>query len=124
MDQLRELNPALATITFRVDDDTQKGSVIDVICLVTNQQAKHACQTFSRLEKHITTNCGNLRINGKGKLTPVADASTLVEIVWELPGKAAKVFRRQSAHLIARYLGADRTLIAEIEARFDAAAIS
>jgi hypothetical protein len=115
MDQLRELNPALV----RVDEPTQKGSVIDVVRMITGKNSGHASETIENLSDELTGKIGHVKINGKGKLTPVADASTLIEIVWELPGKAAKVFRRQSAHLIARYLGADRTLIAEIEARFE-----
>ena len=41
-----------------------------------------------------------------------------MEIIWELPGKTAKRFRRQCAHLICRILGGDRTLIDQIEARY------
>jgi hypothetical protein len=124
LDQLVELNPAFAQCRIRVDVETQKGSAIDVICLVTGQQAKHACQTFGRLDEKFTTNCGNLRINGKGKLTPVGDGPTLIKIIWELPGKVAMAFRRQSAHLVARYLGADRSLIDEIEARYERVPVS
>ena len=119
LDQLLQLNPALAQCHIRVDQETQKGSVIDVIRLVTGSSSAHAGQALSRLPPEMSARCTSLRINGKGKLTPVADALTLIEIVWELPGKAAKAFRRQSAHLIARYLGADRTLIDEIEARYE-----
>jgi hypothetical protein len=57
-----------------------------------------------------------LRINKKDKHIPVASATVLIQLVWELPGKATETFRRQSAHVIAHYLGADRTLVAEIEA--------
>jgi hypothetical protein len=69
--------------------------------------------------RELFENIDQLRINGKGHLTPVADAPTCVEIIWELPGKAAKAFRRQCAHLICRILGADRTLIEEIEVRYN-----
>jgi hypothetical protein len=58
-----------------------------------------------------------LRINGKGKPTPVADARTLVEIVWLLPGTAARAFRRSSANTVCRVLGGDMQLAREIEAR-------
>lgn len=59
-----------------------------------------------------------IRINGRGAVTPVATAPELVSLVWDLPGKAAKEFRRTSAHLICRYLGGDLTLIQEIETRY------
>ena len=35
-----------------------------------------------------------IRINGKGRETPVADAATLIEIAWLCPGKAAVALRR------------------------------
>jgi hypothetical protein len=36
------------------------------------------------LPLELTSKFDHIRINGKGKITPVADASTLVEIVWDL----------------------------------------
>ena len=93
--------------------------MIDVIQLMSGKSSNHAGEAFRRLGPDLVARCERLRIHGKGKLTPVADATTLLEIIWELPGKAAKAFRRQSAHVIARYLGADRTLIDDIEARYE-----
>ncbi|CAM9114161.1 unnamed protein product [Ectocarpus sp. 8 AP-2014] len=58
-----------------------------------------------------------IRINGRGQLTPVADAKTLVEIVFLLPGKMARDFRRKSAAKVCRLLGGDSSLISEIEER-------
>jgi hypothetical protein len=119
LEQMLELNPALAQCNIRVHKESQQGSTIDVIRLVTGLSSAHAGQALSRLDSKLITRCDQLRINGKGKITPVADAPTLIEIIWELPGKVAKKFRRQSAHLVARYLRADRTLIDEIEARYE-----
>ena len=65
----------------------------------------------------VTTRCGHLKINGKGKPIPVADAKCLVEIVWLLPGKKAHTFRRQSSEKVCRLLGGDMTLVSEIDAR-------
>jgi hypothetical protein len=90
-----------------------------VIRLITGLSSGNAVNILGRLDAAVTTACSQLRINGKGKPTPVADACTLVSLIWELPGRTARVFRRQSAHLVARYLGADRSLIEEIEARFE-----
>ena len=117
--RMMESNPALAHCTIRVDEDTKKGAVIDVVRWMTGLTGKLASQCAARLPLELTSKFDHIRINGKGKITPVADASTLVEIVWDLPGKAAKAFKRQSAHLVARYLGADRTLIDEIETRYE-----
>ncbi len=77
---------------------TQKASVIDVVRLVTGCALKNATQVWQRVSHGFLTKCEKLRVNGKGRETPVADAPTLVEIIWELPGRAAKEFRRQSAH--------------------------
>ena len=37
--------------------------------------------------------CDRLKINNKGNETPVADADTLVEIAWLLPGKKSSIFQ-------------------------------
>jgi hypothetical protein len=44
----------------------------------------------------------------------------MVEIIWELPGGAAKAFRRQCAHYIVRILGGDASLVEEMRDRADA----
>ena len=111
-------NPALTVSKIRIDKKTQKASVYDVIRLVTGFSSKDSANYFNRLVDKLSTNCRQLRINGKGRLTPVADAPTLVQFIWEMPGKAAKAFRRQSAHYICRLLGGDLTLVAEIERRY------
>ena len=95
--QLIELNPALGQRTIRVDQQTQKGSVIDVIRLITGLSSAHAGQSFSRLGAElVASNICNIRINGKGKLTPVADAATLQMIVHLLPGKRFSSSRAKS----------------------------
>jgi hypothetical protein len=115
----------LATITasIRVDAATNTGSVIDVIRIVQQCSASDASTYLKRLVKDVGTElgtrCPSLKINGKGQDTPCADARTLVEIVWALPGKAAREFRRTSAQKVCRVLGGDLSLIAEIEARND-----
>jgi hypothetical protein len=43
-----------------------------------------------------------------------------VEVVWSLPGKAAREFRRNSARAVCRVLGGDLSLVNEIEARYSA----
>ncbi|KAG5184604.1 hypothetical protein JKP88DRAFT_244615 [Tribonema minus] len=104
---------------IRVDNATQMGSVIDVINLI-NPYESNAPKTLTRLPQDLIAKCSQLRINGKGKLTPCADAQTLVEVVWSLPGKAARDFRRESAKAVCRVLGGDLTLADEIEARHHA----
>ena len=52
------------------------------------------------LSRELIENIDQLRINGKGRETPVADAPTCIEIIWALPGKAAKEFRRVNKELL------------------------
>jgi hypothetical protein len=103
---------------IRVDAQTQQGSILDVIRLINpNLSSGNAANTLKVMTTWMTINHSHILINGKGKLTPVADARTLVEIIWALPGKAARDFRRASADTVCRVLGGDVSLLAEIEAR-------
>ena len=110
--------------TIRVDTATQKGSTIDVVRMVLGCSSGNAHTALRRLQVdcpelglELTAACSQLRINGKGKPTPVADAKTLVEIVFLLPGRIARDFRRKSAAKVCRLLGGDMTLVSEIEQR-------
>ena len=109
------------TANIRVDLASRTGSVIDVIRLVNPETSSNqASCTFKRLATELpelAASCCQLRINGKGKLTPCADAKLLVEIVWSLPGKAARAFRRTSARAVCRVLGGDLSLVDEMEGR-------
>lgn len=102
---------------IRIDSLTQQGSVFDVIKTISQKPDGNCRQAFSRLGCGTKEHCTKLKINGKGKATWVAAAPTLVQIIWELPGKAAKEFRRLCAGYICRVLGGDQTLISEITDR-------
>jgi hypothetical protein len=134
INELFDAHPAVTQIKIRVHEETKQASLIDVVRLVTGQNQDNASKVVRRMMDgrsedrasgpyNIRTDgpnvCSKLRINGKGRETWVADAPTLVQIIWDIPGKAAKEFRRQSAHYICRILGGDRTLIDEIEMRYD-----
>ena len=72
-----------ATITdgIRVDQATQKGSVYDVIQMVTRANPSYSARILSRVhDPKLTSKMTKLRINGKGKETPVADADILQKI--------------------------------------------
>ena len=120
MEEIASANPALTSAKIRVDEDKKQASVIDVVCLVTGKSVKRASESILNLSDELTEKIGQLRINGKGKLTPVCDAETMVEIIWELPGRAAKAFRRQCAHYICRILGGDESLVEEMKDRASA----
>ena len=86
--------PALSQIKIRVDKKTQQASVIDIIRMVTGKNSNRSSEMLRRLKNEVTAQCVQLRINGKGRETACATAPVCIEIIWELPGKAAKAFRR------------------------------
>lgn len=102
---------------LRIDDATKMASVIDVARAVTGLGSNDARKYALTAAKQLGINFPQLRINGRGRETPVADAKTLIQLVWELPGKAAKSFRRDCANYICRVLGGDESLLAEMELR-------
>jgi hypothetical protein len=104
--------------TIRVHKATQQASVIDLIRMITEKTSTHASEMLKNLGLDLNR-CTNLRINGKGRETPVADARTCVEIIWELPGKAAKDIRRACAHYITRILTGDSSVIVDVQHQLD-----
>ena len=102
---------------IRVDRATQKGSIYDVISVVTQKDNTHVTQTLARITRNnpeLNPKCVKLRIKGKGRGTPVADAATLVEIAWLCPRRAATEFRRKGAETVCRMLGGDQSLVDDI----------
>lgn len=119
MDSLQQ-TAAINGAKIRIDNATMQGSAVDVACLVTQSDARYAGKIIRRLlheNSELGTKCPQLRINGKGRLTTVADAATLIELIFLLPGRMAKEFRRQCALTICRILGGDVSLIPEIRAQ-------
>lgn len=105
--------------TIRVDTATQQGSAIDLVRMVLQCTSSNAHTALRRLQEDYpdltASSCSQLRINGKGRLTPVADAKTLIQIVMRLPGKASAKFRWDSAEIVCRVLGGDEKLLEEIQ---------
>lgn len=66
---------------IRVDQATQKGSINDVVALVTGKKGSYAIQVFSRIKGQnngLIPKCDRLKINDMGNETLVAGAATLV----------------------------------------------
>lgn len=93
-----DLIESMDSSTIRVDKDTKAGSVMDTIRMILRCDSSKANTALSRLfvnsqelgsgvasPSGVGSRCTYLKINGKGKITPVADAKTLIEIVWLLP---------------------------------------
>ncbi|CAN0075583.1 unnamed protein product [Sphacelaria rigidula] len=129
------LEKSLRTIgiigSIRVDEASGKGSVIDVIKLLCPgvdsayagqmltriMEREDSCEGWQNAMISIADGVEHIQINGKGHTTPVSDAKTITEIIWMLPGRAAKEFRRQSAETICRVLSGDTSICEEIESR-------
>lgn len=114
------ITAANLTDGIRVDQATKQGSVYDVIQLVTQGDPRYSARVLARLNEHhpdLHPKWMKLKINGKGRETPVADAATLVEIAWHCPGKEAASFKRKGAETVCRMLGGDLTLVDEIQRR-------
>ena len=114
--------------SIRVDEASGKGSIIDVIkILCPGIDSSYAGQMLTRIIERdeegqeamtsIADGIDHIQINGKGHFTPVSDAKTITEIIWMLPGRIAKEFRRQSAEIICRVLSGDTSICDEIESR-------
>ncbi|CAM9194261.1 unnamed protein product, partial [Ectocarpus sp. 8 AP-2014] len=121
--------------SVRVDERTGMVSDIDVIKMLCPEKnddyanialgrviAKDAAEAddpiaYDGTRVTLADRVKRIQINGKGRTTPVSDAPTAIEIIWLLPARAAREFRKQSADTIARVLGGDVSLCAEIEQR-------
>lgn len=120
----------------RVNEESKMLSVIDIIQLMCpGVDPSYAGRMLTRLVEEIDektvgsekvtgespstlrSRITYININGKGHVTPVADAKTVIEIMWMLPSKAARAFRRKSAGVICQVLGGDMSLCDEIEER-------
>ena len=122
-DNMDSLVDNMENSSIRVDTATKKGSVIDVARMVLGCTSSVANTYLGRLKaeaskldtesSHPLDRCTQLRINGKGKLTPVADAKTLIEIIFLLPGQKASGFRRKGAKYVCRVVGGDMSLVTE-----------
>ena len=106
--------------SVRIDKASGKASSIDVIRLVLRSDSSTANTTLRRLlavddcTPSMKSRIKYLRINGCGKITPVADLRTLIEIVWKLPGRTSTAFRWKSAETVCRVMGGDLNLLREI----------
>lgn len=109
---------SMENASVRVDGKTQKGSVLDVIKMVLGGDSSMANTTLRRLVvANPVLDYTRIKINNKGNTTPVADAKTLIQIIWLLPGRKAREFRHASSEKVCRLLGGDLSLVSEIEAR-------
>ena len=117
------LTPQQILARIRYDTDSQRGSVLDVVQLVTGCAQANASRDLQRiLEVHpdLRPKMKDLKFTGRGQRpTPVAPLPVLIEIAWLCPGRHAQAFRRTGARTLCRALGGDLSLIDEIKARHE-----
>ena len=117
------LTPQQILARIRYDTDSQRGSVLDVVQLVTGCAQANASRDLQRiLEVHpdLRPKMKDLKFNGRGQRpTPVAPLPVLIEIAWLCPGRHAQAFRRTGARTLCRALGGDLSLVDEIKARHE-----
>ena len=105
---------SLESGSMRIDAATQQGSIIDVIKMVLGCGPSTA---YSYLNRVITRfpdiQFGKIRINGKGKLTPVADGANLIHVARCLPGKRARQYCGQVCDELADRLGVQNAVDVE-----------
>jgi len=93
---------ALLRSSVRVDAATNKGSVLDLLQVMTGQTSSDCSKALKRLQiqyPDLGANCPHVEINGSKKLSPVADAATLVEIVFVVGSCCFLLEMRKSASL-------------------------
>ena len=73
--------------------------------------------SFQKFGQLVRTADPDIKFEGQGqRLTPVADAREITEIIMLLPSAAAAQFRKKSADVVVRFLGGCPTLVDEIAA--------
>ena len=106
---------------IRFDADTQRGSVLDVVQLVTGCGPTHTTRTLQTLLDNypdVQLSVADHKFSGRGqRMTPVAPLPVLVKLIMILPGKTAVKWRLNAAEVLCRALGGDPILLEEIEAQ-------
>ena len=94
-------------------------SVIDVAMAITGlarDQASKAVRTLLCEHPEVRSKISNLKFPGRGQReTPGAEIETIIEIIMLLPGAAAATTRQQAARLLRRFIGADQSIIDELQ---------
>ena len=117
------LTPQQILARIRYDTDSQRGSVLDVVQLVTGCGQTHTTETLKSITDKFSDvqRMEEFKFPGRGQRpTPVAPLPVLVKIIMLCPGKTARKWRMHAAEVLCRALGGEQSLCAEIEAQKDA----
>lgn len=106
---------------IRYDPFTKKGSVYDVIQLVTGCGKTHTSESLASIMDKFPEVLGrtqNFKFPGQGQRpTPVADMPTLFRLMALLPGSRSRKFAAKSMDVFTRAFGADEQLERELKRR-------
>ena len=103
----------------KTNESPPRVSVIDMIHVVCNTRTpENAWRVLERVKVtfgEVSQLLQDFKFPGQGQRdTPVVNARGFVTLINLLPGRRVALFRLESADIVARYLGGDATLIAEI----------
>jgi len=102
-----------------VDAQTKRIPIVEVTQVVggygTREAAANAWRRISKDDKDLMNEVGSPRqINGQGQSVFCATPDVITQIIWSLPSKLAKAYRRQCARIITRFQMGDQSLHSEI----------
>lgn len=107
---------------IRIDEETGLASVIDIIRMTSpGVDAKYAAQMLIRLQQtddripSFKSRIEHRKINGIGRVTPLTDVKTLLEILYIMPTAGGKKYRRILSKILCRILNGDMTLCDQME---------
>lgn len=103
-----------------MDAETTRIPVIEVIRVVggydSTDSAKKAWSRISKDDSDLLAEVGRpCQINGSGQSVVCATPDVITQIIWSLPSKLAKAYRRQCAQIVTRFQMGDQRLHAEID---------
>jgi hypothetical protein len=97
--------------SVRVTDDGML-DVVDLVMVVTGKNCNHSNELLRRIDHALFDKARCFMRDGR-RYIPLQDAITLIMV---LPGKTAKLVRKQFKDIIVRYLDGDRSMCLDIEA--------
>lgn len=94
---------------IRYDEASKMASVYDVIGIIVECDIKNINKYFLPLDEELRKRCQMIRINGKGRLTPVADDETMKKIMVAVIGQVRIPGQKKEEWL--RIIGVDAIVL-------------
>lgn len=103
-------------IQARCNPEQTMVSIVDVIKCIQATTNDNARRAWNRMKDKFQDDYVSVRIGQYN--VPMANARTLVQIIFDVPGNSAKALRRQFAQDICRLIGGDETLVEDAARRY------